>query len=152
MIIYDFKDLFRDSRYSKYYTSLVSVLILFQLMCVSLMHQVRMGQYLCMIALNIACLLFIFIVKPFVSRLNNLRSILICLLMTLLYVVDIVLIGTKTYIYELEVTAVAFVCGILTINLILLLCQFVNSYSVEIDEWAKPYLMRWKMSRKQRAR
>jgi hypothetical protein len=53
-------------------------------------------------------------------------------LMVGMFVIDIILVGTKVYIYQLELAAVILVCIILFVNAILLICQIINSYSSEI--------------------
>lgn len=107
-----------------------------------------MGQYLCLLLLTLSCLLFTAITRPFRSKLNNFRSILILVLLIGLFIIDIILVGTKTYIYELEVAGIVVVCAILVVNAVLLVCQFVNSYSEEIEECVKPCIMRYRLGRK----
>lgn len=60
-----------------------------------------MGQCLCLAFLTLAFLIFTGIAKPFRSKLNNLRAILMPILLMILFIIDIILVGTKTYIYEL---------------------------------------------------
>jgi hypothetical protein len=48
-IIYEFKTLFNDSRYSNYYTITFAIVTLCEIIFVSLMNSVRMGQYLCLL-------------------------------------------------------------------------------------------------------
>lgn len=69
------------------------------------------------------------VVRPFKSKINNLKAILMPLLMIILYVMDLMLIGTKVYMYQLELAAIVAVLLVLTVNLILLCCQIINSYS-----------------------
>lgn len=147
-IIYEFKDLYNDSRYGKYYTFSFAAVTLLEIIVVALMNRVRMGQYLCLLFLEIGHVIFIIVVKPFKFRLNNLKAILMRVLMVVLFVINIALVGTKTYIYELELVGVIAVCVVLAINVILTICQIINSYSAEIYEWFKPCIMKFRHAKK----
>lgn len=58
-----------------------------------------MGQYLCLLFLEVSHLIFIIVTKPFKYRLNNFKAILMKILTIGLFGVDIALVGTKVYIY-----------------------------------------------------
>lgn len=135
-------------RFSRYYPFIIVTSTMLQILMVACMHQVRMGQYLCLAALQLAQLTFMIITKPFKQRTDNLRAILIPLLTLIMYTIDIILIGTKTYIFELEVVAIIVVLTILISNFILLCIQIINSYSQEIYECFKPCIMKFRISRK----
>jgi len=121
---------------------------LLEIIVVALMNKVKMGQYLCLLFIELAHLIFIIVVKPFKFRLNNFKAIIMRVLMLALFVVDVALVGTKNYIYELELVAVIMVCVVLFISVVLTLCQIVNSYSEEIHQCFKPCLNKFRPAKK----
>lgn len=141
-ILFEMKELFVVGRFNRYYPFIAVASSVIQLLIVACMHEVRMGQYLCLAALQLTQAIYLMAVRPFKSKINNLKAILMPLLMIILYAMDVMLVGTKVYMYQLELATIIMVLVVLAINLILLSCQIINSYSEEIYECFKPCIMK----------
>lgn len=128
MLMCDFVDVFNEDSWAHYYIFIYSILLFCNLIFVAFLQNYPIPKFAVLIALHAAFLVYVVIKRPFKSRFDNFKSIIIQCILIALVALNLAMVGTTNYAYGLELAIMIMVCVVLVVNIGLYVTQVVYAY------------------------
>lgn len=129
MLMCDFESVFTDGSWAKYYIFIYSVLLYCTLIFLAFLQKYPVPKFVVIVILHILFLCYVAYLKPFVSNLNNIKSITNQVMIIGLCVCDMAIVSIPTYQYNLELGVAITICIILVLNVVMYVLQVIVEYS-----------------------
>jgi len=134
-LICDFVEIFNDNNWAHFYIMTYSILTFVTLLLVAFLQNYAIPKFVVIAVLNIIFLAYVIYSKPFKSKWNNFKTMLLHIIIIAVLVCDLAIVGNPQYQYGLELAIVIVVCLMLILNIVLYVAQMIFAYYEEISEW-----------------